>query len=110
MNLKFKTMKMNWLARIPLELIFWVTGFLLLGMAKPADHDYGHHFTFCPLANLGLSWCPGCGLGRSVTHLLHGHIRESFHYHWFGIPAVLIIGYRTVTLGQYEWKRFKYKS
>ncbi len=111
MNLKFKAMKMKWLARVPLELTFWMTALVLLAAAKPADHHYGQHFTFCPLANLGLSWCPGCGLGRAVTQLLHGNIRESLHYHWLGIPALLIISYRVVTLGHYEYQieRIKFK-
>ena len=107
MTLKFKTVKMNWLSRTPLELIFWVTAILLLGIAKPIEHHQGYHFTFCPLANMGLSWCPGCGLGRSITQLFHGNVKESFHFHWLGIPAVLIIGYRIVTLGRYEWEKIK---
>lgn len=109
MTLKFKTMKMNWLARIPLELIFWITALILLGTAKPTNHHLVDHFTFCPLSNMGLSWCPGCGLGRSVTQLLHGNLNESLHFHWLGIPAVLVICYRIVTLGLYEKERIKIK-
>jgi hypothetical protein len=100
MNLKFKTKRMKWLSRVPLELILWIVALTLLGSAAPVDHNYGHHFTFCPLANLGIQWCPGCGLGRSITHVLHGNVSESLRYHWLGIPAVLIIGYRIVTLSR----------
>lgn len=110
MHLKFKTRKMNWLSRIPVELIIWVLVLTLLGLAKPVSPDSGQHFTFCPLANLGLTWCPGCGLGRSVTQFLHGHIRESLHYHWLGIPAVFIIMYRIMTLGRYEFRKIKNKK
>lgn len=102
MTLKFKRGNPKWLMRFPLELIFWIAAMMFLSMAKPAAHPEAVHFTFCPLANLGLSWCPGCGLGRAVTHVLHGNIRESFNYHWLGIPAVLIISYRIVTLAGYE--------
>jgi len=102
MTLKFKTGKPNWLMRIPLELIFWIAAFVFLAMAKPAAHPEEIHFTFCPLANLGLGWCPGCGLGRAITLIFHGSIRESFHFHWLGIPAVLIISLRMVTLLRYE--------
>jgi hypothetical protein len=105
MTLKFKTVMLNWLSRIPLELILWVTGLLLLAIAEPQEHHKVHHFTFCPLANLGLDWCPGCGLGRSVTQLFHGNLNESFHQHWLGLPAVVIIGLRIITLGHYEWKK-----
>lgn len=96
---------MKWLSRIPLELILWVTAILLLGAADPADHFPTNHFTLCPLANLGLSWCPGCGLGRSLIQLLHGNVTRSIQYHWIGIPALLIIGYRIFILGRYEIKK-----
>ncbi|WP_090557450.1 DUF2752 domain-containing protein [Pedobacter hartonius] len=107
MTLKFKTGKVKSFMRIPLELVFWIAAFWFMAIAKPADHHEELHFTFCPLANLGMSWCPGCGLGRAITHFFHGNIRESIHYHWLGIPAVLIISYRIVTLGRYEWKKLK---
>ncbi len=107
MNLKFKTGKMNRLSPIPLELILWIAALSLLALAKPIDHHQEYHFTFCPLANLGWRWCPGCGLGRSITQLFHGNIKESLRFHWLGIPAVLIIGFRIATLGKYEWKRIK---
>ncbi|WP_245681362.1 DUF2752 domain-containing protein [Arcticibacter eurypsychrophilus] len=53
----------------------------------------------CPLANLGLTWCPGCGLGRSIASILHGNLSQSFHYHWFGIPGLLILISRISSLG-----------
>lgn len=96
---------MNRLSHIPVEMIFWIAALALLAAADPVHHQEGNHFTLCPLASMGLSWCPGCGLGRSVTQLFHGHVRESFQYHWLGIPAVLIIGYRIVVLGRVQLKR-----
>lgn len=83
---------------IPLELLFWLTGLLLLGLADPQVKGGHHHFTLCPLANLGFSWCPGCGIGRSITQLMHGNFAESFNQHWFGLPALFIIGWRIVVL------------
>jgi len=105
MTLKFKSGRLKWLELIPLELILWVAALILLGTSQPAVSHERKHFTFCPLANMGLSWCPGCGLGRSVTHLLHGNIMESIRFHWLGIPAVLIIGYRIIVLGSYQLKK-----
>jgi len=107
MTLKFKTSLTNWLSRFPLELICWVTGLTLLAVAEPQGHSKVQHFTFCPLANLGLDWCPGCGLGRSITQLFHGNLEESFHQHWLGLPALLIICFRIVKLGRNEWKKKK---
>ncbi len=47
---------------------------------------------------MGISWCPGCGLGHSIAFLLHGNIYNSLHAHWLGIPALLIILYRIANL------------
>jgi hypothetical protein len=80
----------------PLELLIWVLAFFLLAMATPGDS----HFTLCPLANLGWSWCPGCGLGRSIIHLLHGNFHQSFQQHWLAIPALAILISRTVQLSR----------
>jgi hypothetical protein len=78
----------------PLELLCWTGGLSMLAAADPQ----GHHFTFCPLANLGISWCPGCGLGRSIASLLHGQVQASLQFHWLGIPALGVLVYRIVSL------------
>ncbi|MET1057626.1 MAG: DUF2752 domain-containing protein [Pedobacter sp.] len=109
MTLKFKRGKPKWLMRFPLELFFWIAAFIFLAMAKPALHPGDIHFTFCPLANMGVTWCPGCGLGRAITLIFQGSFRESLKYHWLGIPAVLIIGYRIVILGRYQWNKIMNK-
>ena len=107
MTLKFKTTGMN---KFPVELIFWITALALLAIAEPHHHLHESHFTFCPLANLGLEWCPGCGLGRSITNFFHGNVKDSLHQHWFGIPAVFIIGYRIVTLVQLQKQKIYIKN
>lgn len=86
---------MRYIKNFPLELAFWVMALVLLATAN--GHE--HHFTLCPLANLGYEgWCPGCGLGRSISHIFHGEFTESFSEHWFGFPAISIIVYRIYTL------------
>ncbi|MFD2585043.1 DUF2752 domain-containing protein [Pedobacter vanadiisoli] len=86
---------MKYIKSFPLELFFWLTALVLLATAN--GHE--HHFTLCPLASLGFEdWCPGCGIGRSISHILHGRFTESFSEHWFGFPALLIIVYRVYTL------------
>jgi len=88
----------------PLELFFWVTALVLMAVTNASEH----HFTLCPLANLGFAdWCPGCGLGRSISHILHGEFAESFSEHWLGFPALIIIVYRIITLIKYR-KNKKY--
>ncbi|MXV14143.1 DUF2752 domain-containing protein [Hufsiella ginkgonis] len=82
------------LKRFPFELVCWLGGLLFLAVANPGET----HFTVCPLALAGLNWCPGCGLGRSVSALLHGDLRASFGYHWLGLPATVILTHRILIL------------
>ncbi|WP_316810522.1 DUF2752 domain-containing protein [Pedobacter heparinus] len=94
---------MSGLKRIPLELIFWITALVLLATADLQNHGEAQHFTLCPIANLGMTWCPGCGIGRSITQLFHGNFAESFAQHWFGLPALLIICRRIGVLMKMIW-------
>jgi hypothetical protein len=82
--------------KFPLELIVWTGALMSLALSDPADHQY----TLCPFANLGFSWCPGCGLGRSITAILHLDLPGSIRSHWFGIPAFLILVNRVCQLSQ----------
>ena len=83
--------------RIPVELLFWVSGLILLYFTvNSADH--ASHSSLCPLAWLGLSWCPGCGLGRSISAFLHGDLMASLEYHWFGVAAFFILVARIIQL------------
>lgn len=98
---------MKYVKDFPLELFFWSTGLLLLATANP----HSHHFTLCPLANLGYEWCPGCGLGRAITALFNGELSVSFKQHWFGLPALMFIFYRIYQLTQQLFcKNLKHKE
>ncbi|AMR34436.1 hypothetical protein A0256_05195 [Mucilaginibacter sp. PAMC 26640] len=66
-----------------------------LAFTNPANHS---HFSLCPLKQIGITWCPGCGLGHSIAYFFHGDISRSFQAHWLGIPAVFIILYRIYRL------------
>lgn len=88
---------------VPLELVFWVLALVLLATADP----HAHHFSLCPLANLGVTWCPGCGLGRSIISLFHGDVNASLTQHWFGIPALLTICYRIYQLSKQLFNKKK---
>jgi hypothetical protein len=61
-----------------------------------------NHFTFCPLSLSGINYCPGCGLGKSVSAILHGKIQQSFNYHYMGIPALIIILIRIKSLIKFK--------
>ena len=81
------------LNRIPLEALIWISGLLLLAFAGTDSH-----FTICPLKNAGLNFCPGCGLGKSITLLFHGELANSFAAHPLGIFALFVLTFRIITL------------
>jgi hypothetical protein len=96
---------MKALSQVPIELIFWIIGLTLLASADMPEQLNEPHFTICPLANSGFHWCPGCGLGRSITALFHGEFYLSIQLHWFGLPAFLILCYRISVLTRLQLKR-----
>ena len=98
---------MKRLTYIPLELLFWVSALIGLAVAKEEIHGHGSHSTLCLLANLGFDWCPGCGIGRAITHLLHGNLEASFAHHMLGVPALIIILFRIRELIMLQVKWYK---
>jgi putative exporter of polyketide antibiotics len=87
----------NRLFRDYFELIFWLGALIALGLSDPTQAS---HYTLCPLKLMGITWCPGCGLGHSIAWLLHGDIPRSWHAHWLGIPALIVIVYRIYDLAK----------
>jgi len=80
---------------LPLELIGWAGGFIFLAAMNPAQPA---PFDICLFKKMGLPFCPGCGLGRSLSLLLHGDPIHSFLTHPLGLPAFLILSVRIITL------------
>lgn len=81
--------------RVPLELIFWIGALIGIFLIDP----YGpHHFTLCPLENLGFHWCPGCGLGRAMSLLSKGDLKASWSMHPLAMFAFAVIVYRIIEL------------
>lgn len=76
------------------EVTFWIVALVLLATMSPNDG----HASLCPFNALGLSFCPGCGLGHSISWLFHGNPAASFNAHPLGWLAVLILFYRIVSL------------
>jgi len=76
------------------ELSFWIIALIYLAAIEPSQS----HFSFCLFKNIGLTWCPGCGIGHSIAYLLHGDVIKSFHTHFLGTFALLVIVYRIVQL------------
>lgn len=76
-----------------LEALVWITALVYFAVSPlPA----GEHFTICPLSLTGFEHCPGCGLGRAIILLLHGHVEESFNMHPLAVFALGILLMRIV--------------
>jgi hypothetical protein len=78
-----------------LEAAIWLVALGLLAIWQPGCDA---HFSLCPLNAVGFTHCPGCGLGRSVSQLLHGNIAASLDMHWLGIPATAILSWRIISV------------
>ena len=89
--------------RINPELLLWPLALVVLTVMQP-ERPY---VSFCPLKWIGVPFCPGCGLGRSVSYLLHGNFSASWQLHKLGLPALLILGHRSITLAIDQYKTIK---
>lgn len=87
---------------IGLESFIWISALIYLVFFNDPFHQ---HFTICPLSNAGFKYCPGCGLGNSISLLLKGYFVESFKTHILGIPALIIIIHRVYTLINFNLKK-----
>lgn len=82
------------------ELSFWVMALVSLALMNPLAEA---HFSLCLFKFLGFRFCPGCGLGHSITWLFHGNVQESFKAHSMGIFALPVILYRIFILAKSRW-------
>ena len=85
------------------EGVLWLTGLVYLFFINPYQVQL---FTFCPFHNLGISFCPGCGLGRSISFFYHGDFLHSIKTHPLGIIAFIFISARTTELFKRIYKNF----
>jgi hypothetical protein len=72
----------------------WIAALLLLAAFEPS----ADHFTICPFHHLGFSFCPGCGLGKSISYLLQGDVNHSLTAHPLGFFALGVLIYRIYQL------------
>lgn len=73
---------------------------LYLAVINPA----AAHVSLCPIKNLGFAWCPGCGLGHSISYIFHGEIEKSWNSHPLGLFAISVIFHRIITLSKTFFK------
>ncbi len=77
------------------ELSVWCAALVSLAVMNPSAET---HFSLCFFKWIGISFCPGCGLGHAISWLLHGNIQQSLHAHPLGIFAVVVLLFRIFTL------------
>ncbi|MCW5914154.1 MAG: DUF2752 domain-containing protein [Chitinophagaceae bacterium] len=75
------------------ELLFWTIALVFLYFLP-----FGNDPVLCPIKLAGLSFCPGCGIGSAIHLVLHLNLGDSIQAHYLGIPATIVILYRTITL------------
>lgn len=86
----------RFVSHLPWEALIWMAGFVVLASYEPSQE----HVSICPLNRLGFTFCPGCGLGRSVSFFFHGEIIHSLTTHPLGIFAVIVLSYRIIQLSK----------
>jgi hypothetical protein len=92
---------------IPLEAWMWIAGLACLFFINPYQQQ---EFSLCPFHNLGIGFCPGCGLGRSIAFFYHGDIMLSLKTHPLGIIGLAIILYRVYFLINMNHKLKKWEA
>lgn len=82
---KWGLTRRNWEAWI------WIAALIALAFTNPNGEG---HLSLCPIKNMGWSFCPGCGLGHSISWLFRGEINHSIQSHPLGILALGILLFR----------------
>ncbi len=96
------------LVKFPGELLFWVAALLFIFFTTGPIHEA--HFSLCPLSNVGIDFCPGCGLGHSIGHILRAEIIESFSAHPLGVFALGVMLFRIYTLIKNQIKNYGFRN
>ena len=81
------------------ELAFWIASLVVLSLMNPSTDA---HYSLCFFKLLGLDFCPGCGLGHSISFLFHGNLQASVSAHPLGIFALTIILFRIYKLASLQ--------
>ena len=88
---------------IGLEAAIWIGALLYLAFLHTPGET---HFTICPINNLGFDFCPGCGLGNSISLIFQGEIYNSFLSHPLGLLALTVLIIRIIQLIKNNWSNY----
>jgi hypothetical protein len=70
-------------------------------------NPYTEGTTFCLIERAGIDFCPGNGLGRSISLAYRGEFTDSFRMHPVGMAAVLIIMVRITSILRRNVKQYQ---
>jgi hypothetical protein len=91
------------------EAVLWPLALALLYWWPVAEGP-----SLCVYHHLGISWCPGCGLGTALHHLLHGHWTQSWAHHKLAGPVAFMLLFRSlrvlITTTRPLWKPRNYSN
>ncbi len=79
-----------------IEWIAFLSGLILMASMDPTVKG----FSFCLFEQIGISFCPGEGLGHSIAWLFRGELNKSLNANLFGLLAVAVLSARIL----YIWK------
>lgn len=96
--------KLKFFQYFNLEALIWICGLIILFFLHV---DGLPHFTICPFKSLGIDFCPGCGLGRSIHYFLHFEFQKSLQMHPLGIVAFFILLNRIIFLLKDNFSKLK---
>lgn len=77
------------------EAIAFTLGLVLLGLMDPGAFNGP---SFCLFEQVGITFCPGNGLGHSISYVFRGEIYKALEYNIIGPFAIIILVYRIVYL------------
>lgn len=89
------------------EAVAWILGLIFLLLINPYVKQ---NFTLCPLKNMGIDFCPGCGLGKAISFIFHFDFSNSFNAHPLGLIAFILILHRIIILLMKTYNNFKLKE
>lgn len=85
------------------EVFAFCIGLLLLALMNPETNN---GISLCMFDQLGVPWCPGEGLGHSISYLFRGEVSNAMEANILGPFAIIILGGRITHL---LWKNHKYQ-
>jgi hypothetical protein len=86
-------MKLKQLLAQNTELILWLIALVFVWIMPTTPLQ-----SFCLFKQIGLTFCPGCGIGRAIHEVMHANWVASWHYHKLGLPALVMICWRILKL------------